>query len=52
MGMLGTQKNRKLVPTRWSISATDDIISDYLIKNIRVNTTIDFYEVYKVLSHR
>jgi DNA repair protein NreA len=47
MGMLGTQKNRKLVPTRWSISATDDVISDYLIKNIRVNTTIDFYEVYK-----
>jgi hypothetical protein len=47
MGMLGIQKNRKLVPTRWSISATDDVISNYLIKNMRVNTTIDFYEVYK-----
>ncbi|MGH9985007.1 MAG: hypothetical protein ACRD8W_13745, partial [Nitrososphaeraceae archaeon] len=34
VGMLGLQKNRRLVPTRWSISATDDIISVSLIKNI------------------
>jgi len=32
MGMLGLQKNRRLVPTRWSISATDDVISASLIK--------------------
>ena len=34
VGMLGLQKNRRLVPTRWSISATDNIISVSLIKSI------------------
>jgi hypothetical protein len=47
MGMLGIQKNRRLVPTRWSISATDDIISTSLIKTIETFPTIDFFEVYK-----
>ena len=47
MGMLGLQKNRRLVPTRWSISATDDIISVNLIKDIDTYPTIDFFEVYK-----
>ncbi|HMH10297.1 MAG TPA: hypothetical protein VK553_06275 [Candidatus Nitrosopolaris rasttigaisensis] len=47
MGMLGLQKNRKLVPTKWSISATDDVISASLIKEIETFPTIDFFEVYK-----
>ena len=47
VGMLGLQKNRKLVPTRWSISATDDIISVSLIKSLVSNAQIDFFEVYK-----
>ncbi len=47
MGMLGLQKNRRLVPTRWSISATDDIISTSLIKAIETSPTIDFFEVYR-----
>jgi hypothetical protein len=47
MGMLGIQKNRRLVPTRWSISATDDIISASLIKKMETFPTIDFFEVYK-----
>lgn len=47
MGMLGVQKNRKLVPTRWSISATDDIISASLIKSIEIYSRLDFFEVYK-----
>jgi DNA repair protein NreA len=47
LGMLGLQKARRLVPTRWSISATDDIISSSLIKDIDVYPTIDFFEVYK-----
>ena len=47
MGMLGVQKNRRLVPTRWSISATDDIISVSLIKSIDINSRVDFFEVYK-----
>lgn len=47
IGMLGLQKNRKLVPTRWSISATDDIISTSLIKKIQTFPTIDFFKIYK-----
>ena len=46
MGMLGLQKNRRLVPTRWSISATDDVISASLIKKIEAFPTIDFFKVY------
>ena len=45
MGMLGLKKKRKFVPTRWSISATDDIISSTLVKEIRMNPTIDLFEV-------
>ena len=47
MGMLGLQRNRRLVPTRWSISATDDVISASLIKKIETFPTIDFFNVYK-----
>jgi DNA repair protein NreA len=47
MGMLGLQKNRRLVPTRWSISATDDVISSNLLNEIETFSTIDFFNVYK-----
>jgi hypothetical protein len=47
IGMLGTRKNRKLVPTRWSISATDDTISTSLASEIEVNQPIDRFEVYR-----
>ena len=46
MGMLGKKKNRKLVPTKWSITAADDIISRYLINNIRDNPSLDNYLVF------
>ncbi|HEX7032440.1 MAG TPA: hypothetical protein VF172_05520 [Nitrososphaera sp.] len=46
VGMLGLKKSRRLVPTRWSISATDDIISSTVIKeNVANNPTIDLFEV-------
>ncbi|MGD1834892.1 MAG: hypothetical protein ACPKQO_04140 [Nitrososphaeraceae archaeon] len=47
LGMLGIKKNRKLVPTKWSISATDDIISSYLKKQIEMYPTIDSFQVIK-----
>ena len=34
-GMLGLKKNRKLVPTRWAVTATDDILSKFLLEKIR-----------------
>jgi hypothetical protein len=45
VGMLGLKKNRKLVPTRWSISATDDIISSRLARENATNASIDLFEV-------
>jgi len=47
LGMLGLEKNRKLVPTKWSISATDDVISSHLIKTIEAFPTIDSFSVHK-----
>ncbi|MCL5408041.1 MAG: hypothetical protein M1518_01590 [Candidatus Thermoplasmatota archaeon] len=34
-GMLGKTKNRKIVPTRWSITAVDKTLSDQLIPFVR-----------------
>ncbi len=45
IGMLGIKNKRKLVPTRWSISATDDTISGILVEEIKINPTIDLFEV-------
>jgi hypothetical protein len=50
IGMLGGKKARKLVPTRWSITATDDVISKHLVDEIEVNPSIDTYEV-RIYSH-
>jgi hypothetical protein len=47
LGMLGRKNKRHLVPTRWSISATDDIISSYLVKKIAFYPSIDKFEVTK-----
>lgn len=46
-GVLGTKKNRRLVPTRWAITAVDDIIGRSLIKEIRTFPKIDGYYVYQ-----
>ena len=34
-GLLGLKSKRKLVPTRWAITATDDIISKFMLGRIR-----------------
>lgn len=34
-GLLGTKTRRKLVPTRWAITATDDTISKEMLKQIK-----------------
>jgi hypothetical protein len=46
IGMLGRKKNRKLVPTKWSITAADDIVSKHLLKKIIHNTVLDNYLVF------
>ena len=44
IGMLG--KKRKLVPTRWSITATDDIICKHLIDDVLNYSLIDSCRVF------
>lgn len=44
IGMLG--KERKLVPTKWSITATDDIISKELVEEIINFNLIDTYKIF------
>jgi len=46
LGMLGMGKNRRLVPTRWSITAVDSIIAQELVERIKQFGTIDEYRVY------
>jgi len=45
-GLLGKSNNKKLVPTRWTITAVDDMISKRLIKEVKMNNTIDQVEYF------
>lgn len=47
MGSFGIEKSRKIVPTRWSITAVDDLIGKKLIKKIKDYKKINYYEVYE-----
>lgn len=46
-GILGKEKKQKLVPTRWSITATDDIVGKQLIKKIKDYSEISNYFVFQ-----
>ncbi len=41
VGLLGIKNQRKLVPTRWSITAVDDMIGKDLLKNIKAYKEVD-----------
>ncbi|MDP4039934.1 MAG: hypothetical protein Q8P57_05145 [Candidatus Pacearchaeota archaeon] len=45
-GLLGLKKNRKLVPTRWSITAVDDTISKEKLKKIKLLPEISEFQVF------
>ncbi|WP_158057568.1 DNA repair protein NreA [Halorussus halophilus] len=45
-GALGRGRNRRLVPTRWSITAVDDTIGQYLRGKIRDNPSVDETQVW------
>jgi hypothetical protein len=47
LGMFGDNKRRKLVPTRWSITAVDSNLSLKLMARVRQHSLIDKYRVYK-----
>jgi hypothetical protein len=47
VGAFGIEKKRKLVPTRWSITAVDDIISKSLREQVKTFPEINEYRVYE-----
>lgn len=47
VGAFGIEKNRKLVPTRWSITAVDDILSKNLVAKVKTFPEINEYRVYE-----
>jgi len=46
VGVLGLKAKKKFVPTRWSITATDDIIAKNLIEKIKDYKWIENYELF------
>ena len=49
-GSFGLKKNRKLVPTRWSITAADSALARYYFDQVRYNDLIEEYEIYEFSS--
>lgn len=49
-GAFGLERNRKLVPTRWSITAVDSTLSQHLLDEIKYYEPIEDYRVYESTS--
>ena len=47
VGAFGLEKNRRLVPTRWSITAVDDIVGKNLMREVRGFPEINEVRVYE-----
>ena len=46
VGVLGLRTGKKLVPTRWSITATDDTIGKQLLEKVKDYKWIENYELF------
>lgn len=46
VGVLGMKKNKKLVPTRWSITATDDTLAKNLLEKLRNFPVIENHQIF------
>ncbi|MGD0057458.1 MAG: Nre family DNA repair protein [Methanomassiliicoccales archaeon] len=46
VGAFGVEKRRKFVPTRWSITAVDDILGKFLLERTKTYSTINEFRVY------
>ena len=47
IGAIDTKNKKKLVPTRWSITACDSTLADEFLKEIRKFERLDSYRVYE-----
>jgi hypothetical protein len=50
VGTMGVERNRHLVPTRWSITACDTMIGDRLLNQVKKNPVIDTWRVLQFSS--
>jgi hypothetical protein len=50
VGTMGVDKRRKMVPTRWSITACDSTIGNQLLHEVKNNDIIDTHRVYEFQS--
>jgi hypothetical protein len=50
VGAMGRGRRRRLVPTRWSITACDSIIGRYLLEEVKNYDPIDCYRVHEFSS--
>lgn len=49
-GTMGVGRRRRLVPTRWSITAVDSALADHLYDRVVYNDVLDSYRVYEFSS--
>ena len=49
-GTIGREKDRRLVPTRWAITAFDTVIGNHLLSKIRNCEVVDAYYVHEFSS--
>jgi len=47
VGLLGLKKQRRLVPTRWSITAADSAIANEMLNEVKAYTSIDEYLLFE-----
>jgi len=47
VGAFGIEKNRRFVPTRWSITAVDDIISKNMMNRVRQFPEVNEFRLYE-----
>jgi hypothetical protein len=50
VGTMGIGKRRRLVPTRWSITACDSTIADHLLKEVKYYEIVDKWRVHEFAS--
>ena len=50
VGIMGRERGRRLVPTRWSITACDTMIGDHLLKEVKKCPVIDTWRVHEFSS--
>lgn len=50
VGAMGGKKRRRLVPTRWSITACDTMLADHLLEQVRHYDVLDTFRVHEFAS--